>query len=89
MQHCQAAGIAEVVLRLATTPRRPSTNRMHDNRWLHFAHWSPGQGMNPVGPTAAQIGTFPCYLFDTHGLSPQAITGFSSYPHEQSCSSSG
>ena len=57
-------------LRCSTTkqqdlhPRRPSTNRMYDNRWL--------------GPTAAQIAAFLYCLFDTHGLSPQTIKGYRS-----------
>ena len=39
---------------LATAPRRPSTNRNYDDRWLLFVNWATGQGY-PLGPTAAQI----------------------------------
>ena len=49
MQHYQAAGFS----RLAAAPRRPSTNRMYDDRWLRFANWATGQGFDPLGPTAA------------------------------------
>ena len=40
MQHCQAAGFSKEVSRLAAAPRRPSTNRMYDDRWLRLAHWA-------------------------------------------------
>ena len=49
---------------------------MYDNRWLCFAHWGAGQGIDTVGPTASQIAAFPYYLFDTHSLSSQAIKGY-------------
>ena len=71
MQHYQAAGFA-------TAPRRPSTNRMYDDTWLHFANWATGQGFDLLGPIAAQIATFLYDLFDTHGLSPQTIKGYRS-----------
>ena len=38
MQHYQAAGFSKEVTRLTAAPRRPSTNRMCDDRWLRFAH---------------------------------------------------
>ena len=78
MQHYQAAGFSKEIFRLATAPRRPSTNRMYDNRWLRFANWATGHGFDPLGPTAAQIATFVYELFDTHGLSPQTIKGYRS-----------
>ena len=38
------------------------------------------QGIDPLGPTAAQIAALLYYLFDTHGLSPQttSIKGYRS-----------
>ena len=33
MQHYQAAGFSREVSKLAAAPRRPSTNRMYDDRW--------------------------------------------------------
>ena len=76
MQHYQAAGFSEVASRLTAAPRRPSTNSMYDNRWLIFAHWAVGQGIDPLGRTAAQIATFLYSLFHTRGLSPQIIKGY-------------
>ena len=78
MQHYQAAGFSKEVSRLATAPRRPSTNKMYDNRWCQFTHWATGQGIEGLGPAAAQIAAFLYYLFDTHGLSPQTIKGYRS-----------
>ena len=51
---------------------------MYDDRWLRFAHWATGQGIDPLGPTGAQIAACRYYLFDTHGLSPQIIKGYRS-----------
>ena len=79
MQHCQAAGFSKEVSKLASAPRRPSTNRMYNDRWLCFANWATGQGFDPLGTTAAQIASFLYELFDTHGLSPQTIKGYRSY----------
>ena len=45
MQHYQAAGFSKEVSRLAAAPRRPSSNRMYDNRWLHFANWATGKDL--------------------------------------------
>ena len=81
MQHYQAAGFLKEVSRLAAAPRRPSTNRMYDDRWLRlnaFANWATGQGFDQLGLTAAQIAPFLYDLFDTHGLSPQTIKGYRS-----------
>ena len=78
MQHYQAAGFSKKVSRLAASPRRPSTNRMYDDRWLCFAHWASEQGIDLLSPTAAQIAVFLYYLFDTHGLSLQTIKGYRS-----------
>ena len=36
MRHYKAAGFSDEVSRLAAAPRRPSTNRMYDDRWCHF-----------------------------------------------------
>ena len=36
------------------------------------------QGIDPLGPTAAQIAAFIYYLFATQGLSPQSIKGYRS-----------
>ena len=79
MQQYQAAGFSKEVSRHVEPPRRPSTNRLYDDRWLHFVHWAAGQGIDPLGPTAAQIAAFLYYLFDTHGLSRQAIKGYRSF----------
>ena len=76
MRHYKAAGFSDKVSRLAAAPRRPSTNRMYDDRWLGFARWSAGQGFDPLDPTAAQIASFLFTLFDTHGLSPQTVKGY-------------
>ena len=70
--------IFEQVSRHTAAPRRPSTNIVYDDRWLHFAHWAAGQRFDLLGPTAAQIAAFLYYLFDTQGLSPQSIKGYRS-----------
>ena len=36
MQHYKAAGFSDEVSILAAAPRRPSTNRTYDDRWLRF-----------------------------------------------------
>ena len=64
--------------KLAAAPRRPSTNRMYDDRWLRFANWTTGKGFYRLGPGAAQIAAFLYELFDTRGLSPQTIKGYRS-----------
>ena len=71
IQHYQAAEFSNEISRLTAACRRPCTNRMYDDRWLHFAHWDAGQGIDPLVPTAAQKAYFLHYLLDTHGLSPQ------------------
>ena len=76
MRHYKAAGFSDEVSRLAAAPRRPSSNRMYDDRWRHFTRWAAGQGFDPLDPTAAQIASFLFDLFDTHGLSPQTIKGY-------------
>ena len=53
MKHYQSNRILEEVSRLAAAPRRPSTNM-----WLPLAHSATGQGIDPLGPTAAQIAAF-------------------------------
>ena len=68
--------IFEEVSRLVAESRRPSTYRVYNDRWLRFAHWAAGQGIDPLGPTAAQIATFLYYLFDNQDLSPQSIKGY-------------
>ena len=65
MQHYQAAGFSKEVPRLTTAPRRPSTNKLYDDRWLRFAHWA-----TPLVPTAAQKAALLYDRFDTQGLSP-------------------
>ena len=76
MRHYKAAGFSDEVFRLAAAPRRPSTNRMYDDRWRRFARWAAGQGFDPLDPTAAQKASFLFDIFDTHGLSPQTIKGY-------------
>ena len=58
MRHYKAAGFSDEVSRLAAAPKRPSTNRMYDDRWLRFARWAAGQGSDPLDPSAAQIASF-------------------------------
>ena len=76
MRHYKAAGFSDEVSRLAAAPRRPSTNRIYDDRWLRFARWAAGQGFDPLDPTAAQIASFLFTLFDSHSLSPQTVKGY-------------
>ena len=76
MLHYKAAGFSDEVSRLAAAPRRPSTNRMYDDRWCRFARWAAGQGVDPLNPTAAQVASFLFDLFDTHGLSPRTVKGY-------------
>ena len=76
MRHYKAAGFSDEVSRLAAAPRRPSTNRMYDDRWCRFTRWAAGQGVDPLDPTAAQVSSFLFDLFDTHGLSPRTIKGY-------------
>ena len=76
MRHYKAAGFSDEVSRLAAAPRRPSTNRMYDDRWLRFARWAAGQGFDPLDPTAAQVASFLFTLFDNRGLSPQTVKGY-------------
>ena len=78
IEHYQAEFSKEVSRLTAACTRRPSTNRMYDDRWLHFAHWAARQGIEPLVPTAAQKDDFLHYLLDTHGLSPQTIKGYRS-----------
>ena len=40
MRHYKAAGFSDEVSRLAAAPRRPSTNRMYDDRWCRFTRWA-------------------------------------------------
>ena len=70
MRHYKEAGFSDEVSRLAAAPRRPSTNRMYDDRWCRFTRWAAGQGFDPLDPTTAQVASFLFDLFDTHGLSP-------------------
>ena len=76
MRHYKAAGFSDEVSRLAAAPRRPSTNRMYDDRWCRFTRWAAGQGVDPLNPTAAQVASFLFDLFDIHGLSPRTIKGY-------------
>ena len=76
MRHYKAAGFSDEVSRLAAAPRRPSTNRMYDDRWRRFTRWAVGQGFDPLDPTAAQIASFLYDLFDTTACPPQTIKGY-------------
>ena len=80
MLYYQAAGFSREVSKLAAAPtcRRPSTNRMYDDRWLRFTNWATGRGFDPLGPTAPHISAFLYELFDTHGVSLQTIMGYRS-----------
>ena len=53
-------------------------SRTYDDSWLRFIHWAAGQGIDQLGPTAAQIDTFCIILLDSPGLSPQTSKGFRS-----------
>ena len=77
MQHYQAAGFSKEVSRFAAAPRRPSTNKMYDDWRLRFTSLIGPQDKEFIrfGPTDTEIATFPHYLFDSHGLSPQTIKG--------------
>ena len=48
IQHYQAAGFSREVSKFAAAPtcRRPSTNRMYDDRWLRFTTWRRGRGFD-------------------------------------------
>ena len=48
MQHYQAAGFSREVSKFAAGPtcRRPSTNRIYDDRWLRFTTWATGRGFD-------------------------------------------
>ena len=80
MQYYKAAGFSREVSKLTAAPtcRRPSTNRMYDDRWLRFTNWATGRGFDPLGSTAAQIAAFLYELFDTPGVSLQTIKGYRS-----------
>ena len=58
MQHYKAAGFLDEVSKLAAAPRKPSTNRMQDDRWLRFTHWAAREGFDTLSPIAAQIASF-------------------------------
>ena len=48
MQHYQAAGFSREVSKFAAAPtcRRPSTNRIYDDRWLCFTTWAIWRGFD-------------------------------------------
>ena len=68
IQHFQAAGFSGEVSRLAAAPKRASTNRVYDDRWLHLAYWAVDQEIDLIGDTAAQIATLLYSLFAALGL---------------------
>ena len=78
MQHYQASGFLREVSKLTAAHRRPSRNRMYDNRGIRLANWATRKGFDLLSPTAAQIAAFLYELFDTHGLSPQIIKEYRS-----------
>ena len=57
MQNYQAAGFSKRSLDLRQ-PLEDPQQTFYDGRWLSFAHWAAGQGIDPLGRTAAQIATF-------------------------------
>ena len=75
MQHLKAPGFSKGVSRLEAAPRRTSTNRMYDDRWLCFVYCPAGQRIDPLGHTAVQIATFLYLPLDTHDRSTQSIKG--------------
>ena len=48
MRHYKAAGFSDEVSRLTAAPKRPSTNRMYDDRWLRFARWAAEQTISDM-----------------------------------------
>ena len=48
MQYYQAAGFSREFSKFAAAPtcRRPSTNRLYDDRWLCFTTWATGRGFD-------------------------------------------
>ena len=52
---------------IVAAPRRATTNHMYNES----CHWASEQGIDLLGPPAAQIATFLLSLFDTFGLLPQ------------------
>ena len=81
MQQCQAAEFSKEVSRLVAAPRRPSTNRMYDNRWLCLDHWAAGEGIDLLVPQLLNSSTAACLTLLSLGyswLSPQTIKGYRS-----------
>ena len=78
MQHYPAAGFSREVSKLAAAPtcRRPSTNRITTTGG--YASLTGPQGVDPLGPTAAQIAAFLYELFYNHGVLPQTLKGYRS-----------
>ena len=70
VRHYKAAGFSDEVSRLAAAPRRPSTNRMYDDRWLRFTRWAVGQGFDPLYPSTAQIASLFIFSFLYWPVSP-------------------
>ena len=48
MQHYLVAGCSREFSKFAAAPtcRRPSTNRMYNDRWLRFTTWGRGRGLD-------------------------------------------
>ena len=69
--------IFKEVSRLAAAPRRPTTNRMYDDRWLRFAHW-------------AALCITSLIPMDHHLYYPrvQVLLSLGCKPHKQCCSGS-
>ena len=60
------------------------TSPMYEEYLLHFAGWAIKQGIDSLGPTAAQVAAFLLSLFRDFGLVPQALKdGVSAEPHQQ------
>ena len=75
MQHVKAPGFSKEISSLAAAPRRHSSNRMFDKRpfrWLGLRK----QGIGPLRSTVAQVSSFLFSLFETHGLLPQMVKGY-------------
>ena len=63
---------------------------MNEKWWLHFAGLATKQGIDSVGPTAANVATFFLSLCRDYGLVPQVLKdGVNAEPHQQAVDGAG
>ena len=63
---------------------------MNEKWWLHFAGLATKQGIDSVGPTAANVATFFLSLCRDYGLVPQVLKdGGCAEPHQQAVDGAG